>query len=147
MQSRWGRPTRSHTAPSPSLYILKATACGAASADLNPRQGCPGDGEQHPAFLSLASNICLTTTAHAVPTLTEGKGGCCALLWVLPDPGRSRNSAIYRMHLKYCFIASLNVGRSGENGDFNLRYLKYQILASIRWMQTFVIQKTTKQPP
>lgn len=50
MHSLCGRPTRSHTVPSPSPYILVASARATVSAaGLDVGRGCPGHGRQHPA--------------------------------------------------------------------------------------------------
>lgn len=79
MQSRWGRGTRSHTVPSPSPYILKASKRG-SYCKFKPSSRLAAICTIVVRLLG-RTNIFLSTTAQTVSAVPG-----CALIWVLLGP-------------------------------------------------------------
>lgn len=120
MHSLWGRPTRSHTVPSPSPYILVASARATdEAAGLNVGRGCPGGGRQHPA----SSHS--TTPTYVGPPLFPRLRGLLMLLLLQPRSVLGAGGSwSLRRHLpdthRIPVSASFAVGRR-ENNNLNLR--------------------------
>lgn len=140
MHSLCGRPTRSHTVPSPSPYILVARARATVSAaGLNVGRGCPGHERQHPASSR-------STPTYVGPPLFPPLRGllrcCCASLWALVDPGRC--GAIYRIDAnkrKFGWRVSLKMAIWNSDGlvDVSWRFLEGLLVAKSHLEDLFFI--------